>query len=113
MSEENLEGMTHEEATALEPLTPSEEALLGILSEVWHVLKVADTDLQAHKNAIEALLVAHPNLREALGARLDAARRHAALPEMMSRKYAPVLETYAQKLPDSVRAKALEQMAKL
>jgi len=85
----------------LPPMTSVEKALVNAFTNVWHVLKAADTDLEAHKNAIAALLTEHPNLKEFLNARLVSARQAPALRQLMNQKYARVLDTFLQTIPDA------------
>jgi len=83
------------------PMTPVEKALVKAFTDIWRVLKAADADLEAHKNATTALLTAHPDLTESLNAYSASARQAPALRELMNQKYARVLDTYLQTIPDA------------
>jgi hypothetical protein len=78
--------------------------LTTCFTEIWQTLKAADTDLQAHKNAIQALLTKRPDLAESLNAYLAVARQDRALADSIKKKYSLILETYVRTLPESEQA---------
>ena len=82
-------------------MTPVEQALTKAFAQIWKVLKASDADLQAHKNAIDALLTNHQELRPDLDAFLTVARHHPALAEKMNQKYALVLDTFLRTIPET------------
>jgi len=57
------------------------------------VLKGADADLEARKNAVTALEIAYPGLKESLDAYLATARQSPVLREKIDEKYSLILET--------------------
>lgn len=87
-----------------------ENFLLGEFATIWRVLKTADIELQAYKNAIEVILLADPTWREALDALLVAARQNDALLEKIEGKYSEILETSLRRLPENLQRKVREQM---
>ncbi len=84
--------------------------LLNEFAKIWRVLKTADIELQAYKNAVEVILLVHPNLRESLDACLVSARQNDALLTKIEGKYALILETSIRRLPESLQLKVREQM---
>jgi hypothetical protein len=93
-------------------MTDLEKSLTDGFIMIWRALKAADTDLEAHKRTISALLAVHPELKESLDAYLAAARQAPALLEKMNQKYASGLGTFLlsfssllQRVPDDLSAK--------
>ncbi len=92
--------------------TQSEEKdfLLGEFTKIWRVLKAADIELQAYKNAVEVKLLADPTWRESLDACLIAARQNDVLLEKIEGKYSEILETSIRRLPENLQLKVRKQM---
>ena len=94
-------------------MTDLENFLLEEFATIWRVLKEADIYLEAHKNAITALLTEHPNLREFLDARLASLSQSPALREKMRQKYALILETSLRRFPGELPLEVRERFESL
>jgi hypothetical protein len=88
----------------------AEDFLLGEFTKIWRVLKTADVELQAYKNAVEVILLADPTWRESLDACLVAARQNDALLTKIEGKYDEILETSLRRLPENLQLKVRKQM---
>jgi hypothetical protein len=90
-----------------------EESLAIEFATVWRVLKAADTELEAYKSAVAALLIQYPKIQEFLDERLVSARQDSVLLENIRQKYELILGTCVQKLPDDLPPKVREQIESL
>jgi hypothetical protein len=94
-------------------MTDLENFLLEEFAMIWRVLKEADIYLEAHKNAITALLTEYPNLQESLDARLASSSQSPDLREKMNQKYALILETSLRRFPGELPREARERLERL
>jgi hypothetical protein len=80
-----------------------DEALVGIICQIWKVLKAADTELQAYKKAIkDCLETSDLAAAESLNAYVTSYRQSSALQAEMTEKYALILETLLRPLSDEL-----------
>ena len=80
-------------------MTELDQALAEIISEIWKVLKAADLELEAYKNAVAAIGTKNPEMAESLNAYVASQRQLSDLREKIDQKYGLILETLLRKLP--------------
>jgi hypothetical protein len=92
------------------------DALANMICEIWKVLKAADTELEAYKNAVTDIIqTTNPGLAERLNVRVASERQSAALQSKINQKYVQVLETFLNGLPNgpAQTGRVLERLQKL